>query len=97
MVGGALGVSEVFGTAVRFRARLVTAFFALCCFWAARVGRFDLAFTCAVLLTRFARLVLVVRRFAMGIRLSKSATVVKCGHIGWESALRKMNSYKLKE
>ena len=67
MVGGALGVSEVFGTAVRFRVRLVTAFFALCCFLAGRVGRFALACARAVLWTRFARLVLAARGFAIRI------------------------------
>ena len=54
VVGGALGVSEVFGTAVRFRVRLVTAFFALYCFLDGRVGRFALAFFRTAFLTRFA-------------------------------------------
>ena len=63
--GGAVGVSEVFGMLGRERLCFVTACFALCCFLAGRVGRFALAFARAVLMTRFARLVLVVRRFAI--------------------------------
>ena len=54
VLGAAVGVSEVFGTGVRFRVRLVTAFFALCCFLAGRVGRFALAFFRAAFLTRLA-------------------------------------------
>src|SRR5262249_59483648 len=65
VLGGAVGVSEVFGIRGRERVCLVTAFFALRCFSATRVGRFASAFARAVLWTRFARLVLVVRRFAM--------------------------------
>ena len=64
VLGGAAGVSDGFGTMVRFHLRLFTAFFGLCFFLAGRVGRFALAFARAVFLTRFARLVLVVRRFA---------------------------------
>jgi len=64
-LGGAVGVSDVFGTWGRDRLRLVAAFFAVRCFLAARVGRFALAFARAVLWTRFARLVLVARCFAM--------------------------------
>ena len=64
MVGGALGVSEVFGTAVRFRVRLVTGFLALRVLLAWRdlrvtVDRFAVAF--------FARLTLVVLRVAMSL------------------------------
>ena len=65
VLGGAVGVFDVFGIWGRDRLRLVTAFFAVRCFLAARVGRFALAFARAVLWTRFARLALVVRRFAM--------------------------------
>jgi len=65
VLGGAAGVSDVFGTWGRDRLRLLAAFFVLRCLLAARVGRFALAFARAVLLIRFARLVLVVRRFAM--------------------------------
>ena len=49
-----------------FQLQLVAgAFFDVRCFLAARVERFALAFARAVLWTRFARLVLVARRFAM--------------------------------
>ena len=65
VLGGAAGVSDVFGTWGRDRLCLVTAFFAVRWFLAVRVGRFALAFARAVLWTRFARLVLVVRRFTM--------------------------------
>jgi hypothetical protein len=65
VLGGAVGVSEVFGMLGRDRLRLVAAFFALRGSLAARVGRFALAFARAVLWTRFARLALAVRRFAM--------------------------------
>jgi len=65
VLGGPLGFSDVFGTWGRIRLRLVAAFFDVRCFLAARVGRFALAFARAVLWTRFARLVLVARRFAM--------------------------------
>jgi hypothetical protein len=65
VLGGAAGVSDVFGTWGRERLRLVAAFFALGCFMAGRVGRFALVLARAVLWTRFARLVLVTRRFAM--------------------------------
>ena len=64
VLGGAVGVSEVVGMGGRDRLRLVAAFFAFCCFLARRVGRFALAFARAVVWTRFARLVLIVRRFA---------------------------------
>jgi len=53
-----------FGMWGRDRLRLPTAFFALRCFLAG-IGRFALAFTRVALLSRFARLVLGVRRFAM--------------------------------
>ena len=64
MVGGALGVSEVFGSAAPFRVRLVTGFLALPVFLAWRdlrvtVDRFAVAF--------FARLTLVVLRVAMSL------------------------------
>ena len=62
---GAAGVSGVFGVWRRIRLRLVAAFFALCGFWAARVGRFAVVFTRAVLWPRFVGLVLVARGFAM--------------------------------
>ncbi len=65
VLGGAAGVFDAFGMWGRGRLRLVAAFFALRGSLAARVGRFVLAFARAVLWTRFARLVLVVRRFAM--------------------------------
>jgi len=65
VLGGAAGVSDVFGTWGRNRLRLVAAFFAVRCFLAARVGRLALAFARAVLWTRFIRLVLVARRFAI--------------------------------
>jgi len=64
-LGGAVGVSEVFGMWGRDRLRSVAAFFAFCCFLAGRVGRFALAFARAVLSTRVVCLVLVVSRFAM--------------------------------
>ena len=63
VLGGAAGVSEVFGMRGREGLCLVTAFFALRCFSATRVGRIALAFARAVLWTRFARLLLVARRF----------------------------------
>ena len=65
VLGGVVGVSEVFGTQGRSRLRLVAAFFAFCCLLAARVDRFALAFARAVVWTRFARLLLVARRFTM--------------------------------
>ena len=65
VLGGAAGVFDVFGTWGRNRLRLVAAFLALGCFLAARVGRFALALARAVLWTRFARLGLVARRFAI--------------------------------
>ena len=64
-LGGAAGVSDVFGMWGRYRLRLVASFFAVRCFLTGRVGRIALPFARAVLWTRFARLVLVVRRFAM--------------------------------
>ena len=65
VLGGAAGVSDGFGTWGRNRLRLVAAFFAVRCFLAGWVERFALAFARAVLWTRFARLVLVVPRFAI--------------------------------
>ena len=65
VLGGAAGVSDVFGTWGRDRLRSVAAFFALRCFLAGRVERFAVAFARVALLPRFVRLVLVVRRFAM--------------------------------
>ena len=65
VLGGAAGVSDVFGTWGRIRLCLVAAFLAFCCFLAARVEHFAVAVARAVLWTRFVRLVLVVRRFAM--------------------------------
>ena len=65
VLGGAGGVSEVFGVWGRDRLGLVAAFLALCCLLNAWVVRFAVAFARAVLWTRFVRLVLVARRFAM--------------------------------
>jgi len=65
VLGGAAGVSDVVGVWGRIRLCLVAVFFAFCCFLAGRIDRFAVAFARAVLWTRFARLVLVVRRFAM--------------------------------
>jgi len=67
VLGRAAGVSDGFGMWGRDRLRLPIAFFALRCFVAARVERFGVAFARAVLWTRFARLLLVARRFAMRV------------------------------
>ena len=55
VLGGAVGVSDVFGVWGRIRLCLVAAFFALRCFLAGRIDRFALAFARAVLWTRFVR------------------------------------------
>ena len=68
VLGGVVGVCGAFGIVARlpFQLQLVAgAFFDVRCFLAARVERFAVAFARAVLWTRFVRLVLVVRRFAM--------------------------------
>jgi len=65
VLGGAGGVSDVFGMWGRDRLGLVAAFFTLCGFLAGRVDCFALAFARAVFFTRIGRVVLAVRRFAM--------------------------------
>jgi hypothetical protein len=85
VLGGAVGVCGAFGIEARFPfqfQRLVAAFCALCCLLAGRVGRFALACARAVVWTRFARLVLVVRGLAMRTSLKRKRSVVSRKRVG---------------